>query len=205
MKKNRISMTFKRLTKAELLVFAATVINKMNSDPQFAKLQLNLAELSSNYDQCQNLSTAAKITGRLSTISRAASFDNLTEALDMLAKNVELLANGDESVIVASGFEVKRAEKETGLFGTPFSFEFKKHPDIGSIQFFWKKVAKAVIYQLQYRKVGETEFMDLLFSSSNSAIATDLALGVKFEFRLCAVSSDGKKSNWTNTVSSWIS
>ena len=120
MKKIRISMAFKRLTKAELLIFAARVINKMNSDPQFAKLQPEVAPLSSSFDECQSLTTAATTVGRMSTVNRAASFSSLVEALDNLAKHVELLVKGNENVILASGFEVARTEKVTKSFSTPF-------------------------------------------------------------------------------------
>ena len=205
MKKIRISMAFKRLTKAELLIFAARVINKMNSDPQFAKLQPEIAPLSSGFDEFQNLTTAATTVGRMSTVNRAASFSSLVEALDNLAKHVELLVKGNENVILASGFEVARTEKVTKSFSTPFSFEVRKHLDIGSIVFLWEKVPRATNYELQYRKQGETEFAHLLFSSKNKIVVPNLTLGAHLEFRLCAIGTNNSKSNWTNIVSSWIS
>lgn len=113
-----IALPFKQMNVSQQIRFAKNIVQKMNKDIRFKKLQPTILKLNIKIQEWQIAITNAKSGGKFKAIKKIEKGLTVRDLIFHLAAEVEILAKDDEKAIVASGFENKR---EFALFENAFS------------------------------------------------------------------------------------
>ncbi len=109
MPNSKIKFNKFRMSEGEISPFGHNVKNRVGTNPlfeSFAELaNRDLGKALDAYDAA--LSNAVK-NGTESTAIKNSTKDKVLDWLSLIAKNVDIVANGDETVILAAGFEVQK-------------------------------------------------------------------------------------------------
>lgn len=113
-----IALPFKQMNVPQQIRFAKKIVKKMNSDIRFQTLQPIILKLNIKIQEWQIAITNAKSGGKIKTIKKIEKGLTVRDLIFFIAAKVEILAEENEALIVASGFENKR---EFALFENAFS------------------------------------------------------------------------------------
>lgn len=124
--------------------------------------------------------------------------------LSELAKYVDTIANKDANVVLASGFSLpKEAQSYAGP--VPKATHLRAEPQqVGSRRIKMKvdRWKGARMYQFQFRKKGETEWITQ-FSSKSTCVLEGLEMFQEYEFRATYVGIS-PEPNYSNLVASYV-
>lgn len=99
-----ILKAFKKLPQGQLVDYANNVVTLMTEDYQFSALEADITSLK----ECCDVYAQAFIKniegGRIATIQKNRAKKKLDYQLTYVARLIELLAQKDESIILAAGF-----------------------------------------------------------------------------------------------------
>ncbi len=113
-----IALPFKQMNVTQQIRFAKTIVKKMNSDIRFRKLQPTTLKLNTKIQEWQIAITNAQSGGKIKTIKKIEKGLTVRDLIFFIAAKVEIMAEENEALITASGFENKR---EFALFENAFS------------------------------------------------------------------------------------
>ncbi len=201
-----INLSFKRYTQAELAQFAQNVINSMTKDAQFSALKPFVDALSADYDAYTTSVTNALYGGTLLIREKNRKMDDLNAELETVSYQVEALANGNEDIIEAAGYQVRTTNKPITELVPPTSVTVLNVSDkSGAVKLSWKPTPGAVTYGIERLYAGETVWQNGDYSTGSSTVITDLKPGSQITFHLRAIGTKGKKSGWSQEVTVWVS
>jgi hypothetical protein len=98
--------------------FAKNIVQKMNADIRFRKLQPTVFKLNTKIQEWQITITNAQSRGKIKTIKKIEKGLTVRDLIFLIGEKVEIMAEENEALITASGFENKR---EFALFQNAFS------------------------------------------------------------------------------------
>jgi len=113
-----IALPFKQMNVPQQIRFAKNLVQKMNTDIRFRTLQPTVLKLNTKIQEWQIAITNAQNGGKIKTIKKIEKGLTVRDLIFFLAAEVEILAEENEVLITASGFENKR---EFALFQNAFS------------------------------------------------------------------------------------
>ena len=201
-----ISLSFKKYNQAELAQFANNVIHCMTKDAQFISLKPFVDALSADYDAFTTAVSNAIYGGTLLIREKNRKMDDLNAELVIVAIQVEALANENEDIIEAAGYQVRETPKPITVLTAPTGVTVLNVSDkSGAVKLSWKPTPGAVTYGIERLCAGETVWQNGDYSTSSSAIITDLKPGSQMTFHLRAIGTKGKKSGWSQEVTVWVS
>jgi len=106
MKKFKVKYSFARLSTGELIEFSRSSMAKMNSNPHFLAPEVPFPEMATSTDQLEtDYKISRKGGGKVATATTNASRIALETLLRRQSDYVNKVADGDESIILSSGFE----------------------------------------------------------------------------------------------------
>lgn len=201
-----IDISFKKLPQAELAQFANNVINSMTKDAQFITLKPFVDALSADNDAFTTAVSNAIYGGTLLVREKNRKMDDLTAELVTVAIQVEALANGNEDIIEAAGFQVRETPKPITELVPPAGVTVLNVSDVsGAVKLTWKPTPGAVTYGIERLYAGETVWQNGDYSTGSSTVIKDLKPGSQITFHLRAIGTKGKKSGWSQEVTVWVS
>ena len=113
-----IALPFKQMNVRQQIRFAKNIVKKMNADIRFQTLQPTILKLNIKVQEWQIAITNAQNGGKIKTIKKIEKGLTVRDLIFFIAAKVEILAEENEALITASGFENKR---EFALFENAFS------------------------------------------------------------------------------------
>ena len=113
-----IALPFKQMKVSQQIHFAKNIVQKMNADIRFRALQPTVLTLNTKIQEWQIAITNAQNGGKIKTIKKIEKGLTVRDLIFVLAFEIEIMAEENESLISASGFENKR---EFALFQNAFS------------------------------------------------------------------------------------
>ncbi len=201
-----ISLSFKKYNQAEVAQFANNVINSMTKDAQFITLKPFVDDLSADYDAFTTAVTNAIYGGTLLIREKNRKMADLNAELETVAIQVEALANENEDVIEAAGYQVRIPNKPITELMPPSSVSVLNVADkSGAVKLSWKPTPGAVNYGIERLYAGETVWQNGDYSTASTIIISDLKPGSQITFHLRAIGTKGKKSGWSQEVTVWVS
>ena len=201
-----ISLSFKKYNQAEVAQFANNVINSMTKDAQFITLKPFVDDLNADYQAFTTAVTNAIYGGTLLIREKNRKMADLNAELETVANQVEALANGNEDVIEAAGYQVRIPNKPITELTAPIDVTVLNVSDkSGAVKLSWKPTPGAVTYGIERLYAGETAWQNGDYSTSSTTIITDLKPGSQITFHLRAIGTKGKKSGWSQEVTVWVS
>lgn len=113
-----IALPFKQMNVSQQIHFAKNIVQKMNSDIRFRTLRSTVITLNIKIQEWQTAIVNAQNGDKIKTIKKIEKGLTVRDLIFVLAAEVEIMAEKNENLIGASGFENKR---EFALFQNAFS------------------------------------------------------------------------------------
>jgi uncharacterized protein (UPF0335 family) len=198
--KNIVLLSYKKMAQAELNTFASTVYQKMIDDAQFSAQKNSVLELKAVNDAFAVAIANAYRGSQAQTIAKNECLSTVVDRLDRLAYEVNLLANDDENVVKASGFDVRSNSTVVRELTTPTNLSAVNVPEKGAIKFAWAGSAAAINYAIEMQGSDTTVWKNGTYSTSQSVVVTGLEVGKNYAFRVCGLATRGRKSGWSDPV-----
>ena len=178
----------------------------MTKDAQFITLKPFVDDLNADYGAFTTAVTNAIYGGSLLIREKHRKMADLNAELETVANQVEALANGNEDVIEAAGYQVRVPNKPITELAPPSGVSVLNVSDkTGAVKLSWKPTPGAVNYGIERLTVGETDWQNGDYSTASTIIITDLKPGSQITFHLRALGTKGKKSGWSQEVTVWVS
>ena len=118
---------------------------------------------------------------------------DLMTALKTLLGYVQSVSAGDETMILSSGFDVKRPRTPVGILPPPVNVRavFGKVP--GEIILRWGGVKHKLVYKVQINDTpgDDTKWTDLTYTGKIRIVVPSLITDKMYAFRVATISSDG--------------
>ena len=202
--KKLIVLSFKQMNDADLAKFTTDVRTKMKADAQFAVLKPFVSDLDVCADAFDVAGTNATNGGSMFIKEKNRKFDGLTDQLTKTAVQVEIIADGDEDVALAAGFEVVKPAKPITELATPANLSVINVDRSGSVKLTWASVAGALTYAVERKESADGVWLNGDYSSAKSLILSNLKPGTNITFRVRALGRKGLVSEFSQEVSLWV-
>ncbi len=192
---------FTKLSQDALAIYANQVIANMTADKQFANLKTNVEALKKSYD-AYNLALVNNINGgRVATLEKDKCKKELIDQMTSVALLVDFQANGDESVILAAGFDVRKPANHYTSLNAPTVLKMINETEKGVVSVMLEKVFGATVYGIEKRIVTEgqpdTAWTNGDYTSACRTKLTGLESGKTYQFKFRAIGSKGLVSEWS--------
>lgn len=199
-----ISRDFKKYPQEKLSSFSASIAQRMTTDERFVAFRVSVDELKVLNDALATAASNAVNRDKEMIAIKAKCMDNVNSKLDIIAVNIELVANGDDVLVMASGFELyKKPTKLTQLL-PPTDLKAINDPDVGAIKVSWKEQVGAVNYGILYQLEGETEWRNGTYTTSKEIVLTGFKSGANVSVKVYAMGTREIKSVACEPVSVWV-
>ena len=204
---NIIVLSYKKLPQAGLNTFASTVSQKMTDDTRFVALKPSVDALKIANDEFTTALANAFRGSEAQTIAKNKCWDVVIKCLDRVAYEVNGVADGNEDIAKAAGFDVKKAPKEVKEVAIPTNLVALNIVDkTGAVSLSWDCDTTGVIqYAVEYQIQGEETWRNGTYCSSRSVVLTGFE---PRSFILVKTRSMGRKelkSDWTPPVGVLVS
>jgi hypothetical protein len=206
--RNVVLSAFTKLGQDGLATYANNAITLMMSDAQFAGLDKPVAALKANYDAYVIALSNNVNGGRVATMEKNKCKKELTNQLSNVAILVDLLANGDESIIMAAGFDVRKATNSYEILEAPNVLKLTNETTAGLVTIQLARVTGATNYGIEKRiktETGDDPWMNGEYSSALKFQLKELVSGKTYQFQFRAIGNKGLVSPWSSTVEVLVS
>lgn len=195
----KAKLSLSRRTPAEKLALGRSIVSKMTANNSFPNPIPTMSDLTTALDNLEVALIEAADGGR-SKLSvrrqRVAELDNLLRRLSLWVENV---ADGNESLILSVGLEVKRAASPIGLPLMPEGLRASLPGPHGMVYLSWKAVKGAYTYELQMLQgdAPNGDWTKLTNLTRSFYMVEGLASGQQYWFRVSATGTAGT-SGWSD-------
>ena len=203
--KSLVLLSYKKLTQKELGTFANNVVLRTTNDPQFAALAKSVSVLKVLSANFQTALSDALNGGRVFTLKKEEAQKLLFGQLDVVAREVDVLADGDEAVVLAAGFEVRKAPVALTSIAAPTGLTATNLNRTGEAYLSWNPVPGSSIFGIEKRKKGETVWQSGDFATASSITIKNIESGTWMEFRVITKATKGITSDWSSVVEVLVS
>ncbi len=199
---------FMRLGQDALATYIKNVLTLMTDDAQFASLSNELAEMKTRYD-AYVVALANNVNGgRIATIEKEKCKKEAKTQLSNLAILVDVLAQGNESIVMAAGFDVRQSPNSYTSLIAPNVLKLINESEAGLVTVQLSKVLGATNYGIEKRiKVEgeETPWMNGDYSSALKFQLSDLESAKIYQFQFRGIGNKGLVSPWSSIVEVLVS
>lgn len=185
MSKPKITTGFQRYTDGNLEAKAQSIIDDMTGNKHFSKPVPSLAEISKALAEFIKAEADALSGAKLDRAVKEEKKTALIQQLNQLALYVQATGEGDETILVSSGFSLSKKPEPIGILEKPHDLQITPQEG-GMIKMRFKAVKGAHSYRYEYKKVEDTEWEVVVHTKSNLLI-TGLESGKQYEFRVAGV------------------
>ncbi len=115
---------------------------------------------------------------------------------------VQLISNGNTSVINSAGFAVRANPRPVGMLAPPTDLKLDLNGTAGNMALTWKGPAKARAFNIQCSPADTMERTWTAFDTTTASryLCTNMELGKVFAFRIAAVGGSTGQSFWSVEV-----
>ena len=206
--KSVVLFSFKKLPQGELGLFVNNVITKMTADAQFLTLMVYVQALKVLYDAFQVAMVNAADGGKLNTLAKDTKKKEMVDQLELVARYVNILANGDSAVILTAGLVPSSNERTppVTVLLPPASLEGSNvggRTGVASLK--WPKVEGAKFYEPQVCKKDTNVWVSYPTSGALKTDVTGLEANTLYLFRVVACTVSGVVSDPSPVVEVLVS
>jgi hypothetical protein len=205
--KARVKIGLSGQSVPEVIVTAVTIKQKMTLNANFPDPPVTMANFDLQIEQLILRQTEVQdIGGKDNTVRRDLQLDIVVTTINRLGAYVDYVADGDEVIILSSGFEMVSEPHAVGTLPPPAGLK-PTVPGlaIATVLLRHESVPKKKSYQYQYRLVVAGQlpnegWSEIESGSKLSYTFTGLVSGSLYEFRVRTLSSAGT-GDWSLSVS----
>lgn len=182
------------LSPTEKVAKALLVETSLTGNPNFLTPIPTLVQLGAGRTALETAITEAASGDHNKVVARQVAEDALDTLIVRMALYVSNTAQGDEVVILSSGFEPRKQPEAIGPLGAPKDLEARMGTLPGSIDLRWAPEYGAYIYQVYVNSkdpASEADWTLLTETTMASHKATSLVPAKHYWFRVLAVGAAG--------------
>jgi hypothetical protein len=118
---------------------------------------------------------------------------DLMDALKIMLGYVQSVSEGDETMILSTGFDLKRSRTPVGILPPPVNVRSVFGFVPGQIIIRWAGVKKKLIYKIQINDTpgDETKWIDITYIGKIRLVVSGLITDHLYSFRIATISADG--------------
>jgi hypothetical protein len=197
----RGSRGFAQVPDGQLLPFSGNVITQLIKEAvTFDKLPVTTAILTDLRKAFSDALDATEDGGRLETVTKDAARDALVSALIKDLLYVELVADGNLSVFLSSGFDAVSTNRTQVPLATPQIVAVENNQS-GVLKLRVKGDANRRSLLGRIKPVNGSEFgPSISFPSSRDILFKGVTAGITYVMQLCGVGGSTGQSDWTEPV-----
>ncbi|MHB9142803.1 MAG: fibronectin type III domain-containing protein [Paludibacter sp.] len=209
MKKVKISVDLSshRYPDKELTTKTDNILVCLTGNPNFPTLADQLVVLKTQNDTFRSLLAEMEDGGKLTTSEKKKAREDLENTLRSLALKVQDISNGDETLILSSGFDINRTPSAVGELEQPVNLVVKQGSISGSLFVSWDVVPHAISYEVRYAKVPVTDASVYMTRTATKHKATldGLDLREQYQVQVAGIGSDPTRVWSVAVISGYVS
>ena len=187
----KVLLSFTLIAPGEKASYYRNVVAKFTGNALFSTPIISLAALNTALDKFEADILAARDGGYLAVAVMHDSEIAIDKMFRSLAHYVDMIADGDETIILSAGFQ---ASKDTAArVKAPITAHDGDHS--GSVRINYKANERAGAYIIQWSKDGlpttDSGWEVLATVTQTSYVVSNLVVGCYYYFRVAAVTPDG--------------
>jgi hypothetical protein len=131
---------------------------------------------------------------RRAIAARNLCLKKLEEELRKAAAYVNAYSHGNETVILESGFDLRKRNNQPAKLEAPENFRIKRTENSGELILSWSPVSNSKNYLVQCcqgKSTDKTEWLTIHYSTKSRCVITDLKPGKTYQFRVLAIGAGG--------------
>lgn len=193
----KVTLNLARLAAQEVAARAATIVNKMTGNPNFPAPAPQLSAISDQVERLKARITeqeAAFRTYQQKSVEVHDEREQLTRLLEEEAAYVQVLSDGDEAIILSSGYDVRQKPVPLGMLpATQNMLVFEGSGD-GEVIATWNplKGARSYVVELSTDVSNPDAWMYQSTTTKAKVVLQGLESGKRIWLRVAAVNAAGK-------------
>lgn len=194
-----------RYSDSELSIKASNVVEQMTENPHFPTPNPSLETITEVQGAYTDALKKAETGGKKETAFKNECRENLEMVLKLETDYVQQASEGNETIILSSGFDVNRKPSMVGPLAKATGLTIKTGENKGSIQISCNIVEHASFYEFEYTDVPATPASIWLkkTSTKHKLLIDGLTSGKQYVFRVAGAGSDPSR-NWSDEISSFV-
>ncbi|WP_291125690.1 fibronectin type III domain-containing protein [Flavobacterium sp. UBA6031] len=209
MKKVKISVDLSahKFSDKELSVKTDNILICLTGNRTFAALADQLEVLKNRNDIFRNLLAKMDEGSRLVTAEKKQAREDLESTLRSIAGKVQDISNGDETLIISSGFDINRTPGTVGELEQPLNVVVKQGTTSASLFVSWDVVAHAISYEVRYTKAPVTDASVYMTrtATKHKAVLDGLDLREQYQIQVAGIGSDPIRVWSVAVISGYVS
>jgi hypothetical protein len=203
MTKAKVSLGLARLSVPEKIKKSRKFVKSISADARFVNPLPPLAEVTTATDELETTSIAAQGGGPAQTALMHDSEDVLDSKLTQLGNYVEIIANGDETIILAAGMDVKgKGARQPNKFvvvnGEHEGEAMLQTPVTPRASYVWQMSPDPLPSDTP--SANGTRWEQFAITTISTVTINDLKPGTKYWFRVAPITSAGQ-GLWSDPIS----
>jgi hypothetical protein len=181
------------------------IVDQMTDNPAFATPTPPLKDVTDANNEYISALGKVEYGSKADTVIKNNLRAALIVLLKLLADYVQTTSNGDEAIILSSGFDVNKKPATVGELDKPTGFSVKPGNNKGSMMMSCYAVNNANFYEFEYMELPVTpNSVWIQKTTTKSKLMIDgLISGKQYNFRVTAAGSDPSRV-WSDEISSYV-
>jgi hypothetical protein len=194
-----------RYTDAELNVKAGHIVTCMTNNASFPNPLPTLAEVTTANAQYKESLDKVSDGSKADTVTKNNLRAALVLLLQLLADYVQVASQGDEAIILSSGFDVNKKPSTVGPLDKPQNFKVAMGQNKGSVVLSCDVVDHAQYYEFEYTEGIPTvnSIWMKLTSTKHKLLIEGMVRGKEYTFRVAGAGSDQSRV-WSETITTFV-
>lgn len=204
MRKNTVVLDFLKFSVPNKIVFARTIVSKMSLLALFITPDVAYVIVTEAINKLEGYYMSSRGGDHEQVALMHQAEEELDKVLRKLGLNVDRVADGDEAIILSTGFHLakqpapsERPEFTAEAGDTPASVWLKRKAVTGASSYVWQ-------YFIGSEVPTDDKWLFAGSTTQASFLMTELPLGAKVWFRVAAVTSAGMQP-FTDSVNRFVS
>jgi hypothetical protein len=188
-----------------LLTKSQVIHDDLNGNAHYPTPDPTLADLQTAITDFQLTIVKAKNGTKEDTADKNAKRLILVDLLHRLSYYVQVTSNGDETIILSSGFDTNKQSGTVGVLPKPDNFKVIAGGNRGSIELSCDAVDHANFYEYMYTKapVSATSVWTTRTATKRRLLIDGLTSGQQYIFKMAAGGTDPNRT-WSDEIASYI-
>lgn len=196
MKKN-VSFAFKtKLSDSGLATFAINVLTRMKGNPRFASIQTPLldTDLPGAIERYNRALQEAADGGRTKISEKRVAHDALIQMLEVVANHVNIIALGDETILLDSGFGIRQhITSSIAELQQVQGLQISQAGASADVVLTYDRVPHARFYSVEWSLDGGQTWINGVHSTALRSVVKGLPARVDVLFRVTAMGSGQRR------------
>lgn len=201
MKSLKVALSFNRLPDGELSAFTNNVSTCITGNTSFAKSPVSMTDLTKLLATFDGAVSAALAGGKALTVAKQAARDELLAALQKIAAYVQIVADGDMALLLASGFTaVNSSRSPQTKLDVPLILGVENEGTT-KLAVRLQSVANASAYEVRAVNGATTPAASMISTQARRVVIGSLTPGTTYNISARAIGGSEGYSEWSDPVS----